>query len=240
MAGTRGAMSREGNKRQRAQPRAPSRERGVARFCALLDATETLLRDHSPDDIGMYQIAKEARVPAASAYHFFPNKEAAFVALVQRYIDRFLEITREPFRADRVHSWQDIMRIEQERARAYYNSYPAALKLIFGGHGGLESRRIDYEHMSSLADGMYARYNTVFHMPYIADPAKKFHIALAMMDSIWSLSYHKEGRITDDYANETLNACFAYCRLFLPDQVEVRQAIRDLAEQGGEMILPMS
>lgn len=220
-------------RRQRARPRSPSRDRGVARFNALLDAADTLLGQNSPDDIGLYQIAEAAGVPPASVYHFFPTKEAAFVALVQRYIEGFAEIGKQPIECARLHSWQDLMAIDHQRARNYYNCHPAALKLLYGGFGGLESRKIDYEYVSFLAELTYPRYDRVFHMPYISEPAKLFHISLAILDSIWSLSFLKHGTITDDYADEALAACIAYCRLFLPDRVEVREEVRATAAKNG-------
>lgn len=236
MAGSRGVGSVD---RDRARPRVPLRERGVARYSTLLNATERLLTDGNPDSVGLYQIAKAAGVPPASVYHFFPTKEAAFVALVQRYVDGFAESSHLPARADQIHSWQDLMALEQDRARRYYTTHPAALKLLYGGYGGLDSRKIDIEFVSSLAQGMYGRYDNVFHMPYIADPARMFHISLTIMDSIWSLSYLRHSKITDEYALEALAACYAYCRLFLPERVELRQHFRDLAEQGREFTNPI-
>ncbi|MET0428863.1 MAG: TetR/AcrR family transcriptional regulator [Microvirga sp.] len=239
MSARRGARTNEKTERQRARPRVPTRGRGVTRFAELLDTTEALLRDRSPDDVGLYQIAEAAGVPPASVYHFFPTKEAAFAGLVQRYHEGFAANSRQPFAAARLRSWQDLMRIEHESARAYYGAHPAALKLIFGGYGGIESRRMDQQFMSSLADGMFARYDSVFHMPHITAPSASFHIALSIMDAIWSLSYLKEGAITDGYAEEALAACIAYCRLILPERVEVRQAIRELAALGADMTLPI-
>jgi hypothetical protein len=62
--------------RRRLAPRAPSSDRGIQRHTALLDATERLLRTNSPDDIGLYQIAEDARtrsgITAAPAHEAAP------------------------------------------------------------------------------------------------------------------------------------------------------------------------
>lgn len=239
MAAGRGDRARNEAKRPSRQPRVPVRGRGVARYGALLDAAETLLLEQSPDDVGLYDIAEAAGIPPASVYHFFPTKEAAFVGLVQRYTDGFKTISREPFPAKRLRSWQDLMRIEQEYARAYYGAHPVALKLFFGGLGGLEGRRLDHQFNSAMAQGMYGRYDTVFHMPHVAEPARRFNVGLSIMDAIWSLSFHETGSITHWYGEEALAACFAYCRLFLPEQVEVRAHVRDLAAQDQKITLPL-
>lgn len=227
-------------RRQRARPRTPSRGRGVERVTALLDAAELLLTEGSPDDIGLYQIAEAAGVPPASVYHFFPTKEAAFVALAQRYMKGFAETGRLPFEAARLHSWQDLMAIDQQRARDFYSGHPAALKLLYGGFGGLESRKVDYEYVSSVAAIMYRRFDSVFHMPYVAEPAKRFHICWAITDAIWSLSYIEHAQITDDYAQEALAASIAYCRIFLPDRVEVRDEVRALGARQEFFVMPHS
>lgn len=212
----------------------------MARFVALLDAAEHLLKDASPDDVGLYQIAAAAGVPPASVYHFFPTKEAVFVALAQRYVDGFAESGRQPIDAALLGSWQDLLRIDQHRARDYYSSHPAALKLLYGGFGGLEARGIDNDYVASVASTMYARYDRIFHMPYVGEPAKHFHISLAIMDAIWSVSYLKHGSITDDYAREALAACIAYCRLFLPERVVVRDEIQELAQGGAQISIMIS
>lgn len=218
--------------RQRARPRTPTRGRGVARYAALLDATEMLLCDQSPDDVGLYQIAEAAGVPAASVYHFFPTKDAAFTGLVQRYIDGFAAIGSQPIDLAELRSWQDLMAIEQQRARDYYGSHPPALKLLYGGYGGLQSRAIDHEYVARVAALMYPRYDQIFVMPYLAEPAKHFHISLVILDAIWSLSFLKHGRITDEFASEALAACIAYCRRFLADRLDLREHIRELAARG--------
>ena len=81
---------------RKASPRKPSRERGHMRYAALLDATEALLQHHSPDDIGLYQIAEHAAVPPASVYHFFQTKDSAFLALAERYLAGFRELALRP------------------------------------------------------------------------------------------------------------------------------------------------
>lgn len=222
--------------RTRAEPRAPLRVRGMARYAAILDAAEELLRDVSPDDVGLYQIASAADVPPASVYHFFPTKEAVFVALAKRYIDGFHATAVLPIEAVRLKSWQDLIAIDQERARDYYSSHPAALKLLYGGFGGIESRRIDTEYVSLVANVTYDRFDSIFHMPYVSQPAHHFHISWAIVDAIWSLSFIKQGGITDEYAKEALAACVSYCRLFLPDRVEVREHVRLAAEKVGACV----
>ena len=215
----------------------PGNARGVQRRTALLDATELLLTTSSPEDIGIYQIAEQAGVPPASAYHFFPTKDAAYLALGRRYIEAFWALEREQTDARQLKSWQDYFEIEQDRARRFGNAHPVALKIFYGGYGSPASRKADVRLAAELAERIYPVLDTLFHMPRIPDATRHFQIALAILNAVWALSYEHHGEITDAYFQDALKAHNAYCRLFLPEQLEPRDALRQAAEAGGFVIL---
>lgn len=224
--------------KSRSEPRIPSRDRGVQRYAALVDATERLLRDHSPDVIGLYQIAKEAGVPPASTYHFFPTKEAAFFALANRYFEAFTRLGDEPVPAAAMQSWQDMLRIVFEQAAKLYNSYPPAMKIFYGGYANMSLQDADMRFNASIAENMFGRLDAVFDMPYVREPAKKFEIVLHAMDAIFKISYLRNGRITNDYLSEALDATIAYCRVFLPERTPLRDAYASAAARRENVILP--
>ena len=84
---------------------AQSRE---ARFQKLLDAADSLLAEQHVEQIGLYQIAEQAAVPTASVYHFFPNKEAALLALAERHHEALQCIARAPLLPP-PETWQDLV-----------------------------------------------------------------------------------------------------------------------------------
>jgi AcrR family transcriptional regulator len=217
----------------RIRHRLPSRGRGVIRYKALLDATEALLQDQDPDEVGLYQIAAKAGVPPASVYHFFPTKGAAFLALAERYIQGFRDLAAEPIEAVRLKSWQDLLAIGQARAAAYYNAHPPALKILLGGHPNWDIRQADLSHNAEIARDGYSYYDDAFHMPHLADPERMFLILVGISDAIWAISFSRHGRITSEFEADALAASIAYCRLFLPDQVEPRAHVREAAASGG-------
>lgn len=219
-------------------PRWPSRTRGIERFNALLDAAERLLRDESPTDVGLYQIAREAGVPPASVYHFFPTKEAAFLALAQRYFDYFLAIREEAVDARSLTGWQALLRHDQRRGMEFYNAHPPAMKILYGGYGTLEIRQADFQTTDRLAEGLYERMNGAFHMPAIRESGNIARIMLAIMDAIWALSFLREGRITEAYFEQAFEATIAYARLFLPERVELRDALKAAAAAGTDIVVP--
>ena len=223
--------------RRRVSPRAPSRGRGVIRYAALVDSVDALLTQSSPDDVGLYQIAEHAGVPPASVYHFFPTKEAAFLALAQRYLEGFSELTRRPVDPSALESWQTLMAWDEKLAMDYYNRHPPALKLFLGGYGGIETRQADIAYNAKVAASTYRRLDSAFHMPFVRDADKKFHVVLEILDAVWAISYLQHGCITEEYRREALDATGAYCRLFLPERVELREEHRAAIARGEPVIL---
>ncbi len=219
-------------------PRAPSRGRGILRYAALLDATAELLREQAPDAIGLYQIAERAGVPPASVYHFFPTKEAAYVALASRCSEEILDVHRTPIEARLIDSWQDLYRIDARRAMEFYNNHPPYLKIIYGGYGGVDAHNVDKVLALSFSTSSYDRLNRIFHMPVIREPEKKFEIRLGILDSVWQISVRRHGHITEEYFEESVKAAIAYARLYIPDHLEPRDLLLDAVRRGGTIELP--
>ena len=236
MPSTKQAPLETEKRARRETPRSPVRGRGVARYAALLDAAHELLQHEDPSKVGLYQIAEQAGVPGPSVYHFFPTKEAAYVALAERYVSEVLEIHAVPIEARLINSWQDLYVLDNRRAMDYFNNNPAASKIMYANYGGAQAREIDRIFNQKLARGNYSRLNKIFHMPYMSDPEKVFEINLAILDGIWEVSVRHEGCITEAYMDETDRACFAYLRLFLPDRIDLREALK-VAQERGEYLL---
>jgi AcrR family transcriptional regulator len=227
------------NKRERSSGlRRPSRGRGIARYQALLEATESLLQDANPDQIGLYQIAEKAGVPPASVYHFFPTKEAAYQALAERYLEGLLEVHRQPIEARRIHSWQDLVAIDMRRAMDYYNARPPMLKILYGGYGGVEARNIDILVTEQMSEAAADRLNLIFHAPVQRDAAKKTQISLALLDAIWTISVRLHGRITEEYFDESYRVLVTYRRFYLPEFLEPRELLLQAQAEGGAVTLP--
>lgn len=232
------AAAADTRRKRREGPRIPSQGRGVARHAALLDAAEALLSAHNPDEIGLYQIAEQAGVPPASVYHFFPTKEAAFDALAQRLVLQLLATHHEPIEARRLLNWTDLFRIDVDRGRAFYNQCPPALKIFYGGFGGVDAKSIDKIAADTIAASGFDRLDRIFHMPYLKEARRFFEIRLSILDAIWTVSVRRHGFITDDYHQEAFEACIAYSRLYLPAHMERRPLLIEAAERGEALMLP--
>lgn len=205
-----------------ATPREPAQERSRARYKILLDATAKLIEERDFVDVGLYDIGDLAKVPPASVYHFFPTKEAAFVALAKRYLNDLALVLLEPPELDGINSWQDLLALRYQRAVRYYNSQAAFSRIAFSGSTVSEVRRLDADYLSDIDHtplGWLSRYVV---LPYLPDAPQRFSCLVGIYDGIWTVSYSRHGRITDDFAREGLRAGIAYCGTFLPDVTPLR------------------
>jgi AcrR family transcriptional regulator len=221
----------------RRRARLPSRERGQVRFQSLLRATEALLLEQSPDDIGLYQIARRAHVAPASVYHFFPTKNAALLALAENYHKEIRTLVNAPVPAARLLSWQDLIIVRQARAVDYYNQNVAAAKIFLGIHPNWEVHQADQAYNKAASESLFGCFDRLFQMPYVQEPQARFEVIYAIADAIWGISFERHGRIVARYAEEAVTACIAYCRTFLPDRTPARPEVAAAAARGDLMAL---
>jgi len=205
-----------------AEPRRPSQKRSRLRYEMLLDAADALLSDKETTEVGLYDIAGAAKVPPASVYHLFPTKEAAFVALAERYLIGLSDHITSPLPAKELRRWQDFVTVELHRAIEYYNNNPVMSKIFFGANVIPDVRILDVKNVAAASASLYDRMNTIFEMPYLYDADTKFAALIGIYDGIWMTSYARHGRITPDFARETELAGLAYCETFLPAVIALR------------------
>ncbi|HEV7415363.1 TetR/AcrR family transcriptional regulator [Tianweitania sediminis] len=198
-------------------PSRQMRRRGLERYNTLLDATEQLLAENSDEDISLAQIAEAAGIPLASVYHFFPNRNAAFVALALRFNEEIYRLSIEPLADPEPQSWQDMLHMKHARAAAFQNSRPAALRLFLGAGVSVAVRNADLSGNARIARSRERLFEAYFYMPHIPDFVDRLEIAGASMDGIWALSYGRHGFITEDFRKEATAGAIDYLRRFLPE-----------------------
>jgi len=204
-------------------PRKPLQERSRQRVEKLLNATDKILAGQEPDSVSLYDIGRVAKVPPASVYHFFPTKEAAFIALAERYLQRHYKAVRDtPLDRKRIRHWSDVFMLGSKRMLDFYNRNPVLLKLFFGGAISPEIRQRDAEYVRGLSESGYDWLNRYFCMPYLPDAEMKFSVVWSIYDGITQTSFQRHGRVTEAYHEEMLRAAIAYCRTFLPEVLPLR------------------
>jgi AcrR family transcriptional regulator len=198
-------------------PSRPMRKRGIERYNILLDATEGLLAENSDEDVSLAQIAEAAHVPLASVYHFFPNRNAAFVALALRFNEEIYRTSITPVVDPEPQTWQELLHMIHARAAAFQNSRPAALRLFLGAGVSVAVRNTDLSGNARIARSRERFFDAYFHMPFVPDFVTRLEVAGAGVDGIWALSYGRHGHITDYYRQEATAGAIDYLRRFLPE-----------------------
>ena len=200
----------------------PMRRRGIARLNRLLDATERLLERHDEQEVSLARIAAEAGVPLPSVYHFFPNRNVAFEALALRFNEEIYRRSIEPLDDPPPASWQELLERKHIRAAAFQNGRAAALRLFLGAGVSVAIRQADFAGNARLARSRARMFEAYFQLPFLPDFEKRLEVATAINDGIWSLSYGRHQRITEEFRAEATAAAIAYLRAFLPEYLPPR------------------
>jgi AcrR family transcriptional regulator len=196
--------------------RRPTQARGIEKFEKILDATHALLESRGIDAFSLYDVAKHAKVAAGSVYHFFPNLEAAFIALVERYDQRFAEICSRPIPAGEIDTWEDILLRHFENSRKFINDHPPAMVLIIGPGRTWASKQVDTLGDTRIAQAMLSSFEQHFLLPESPRPDVLLHYTIRMLEGFWELSYQQHGYVTDELSLETNRAAIAYLGLYWP------------------------
>jgi AcrR family transcriptional regulator len=203
-------------------PRDPQRARGRARYEKLLDAAAALLGSGDGSTVTLNDAATFAGIPLASVYHYFPSNVALLVGLARRYFRDFERLMDVRVAHASLRSWFDLCKAHADAGRRYYESNPAAMRLLLGAGFGTQVRQSDLAANVRFAAAQYHAYCRHFVMPTGDYPIERCAIAITISDSVWSLSYNRHGCITDTLAQEALAARLAYLRLYLPERAEKR------------------
>ena len=199
----------------------PLRSRGLKRVQDILDATEALLAEKSNEDVSLAQIAGQAGIPLASLYHFFPNRNAAFVALAKRFNEHLYRLAIAPI-DPRPASWQQVVSFRQAGSAAFLNARPAALRLFIGAGVSVDVRAADWAGNEAVARSRVKLLEAYFHLPYIKDLQTRIAVAIALQDGIWALSYGRLGFIAPEFVDASTEAAISYLRNYLPKHFEPR------------------
>ena len=116
--------SREAARRERLRPRrSPLQARARARVDAILAATIELLERGDVEELTTAAIAKRAKVPIGSVYHYFPSKEGVLAELVARTTSRVDAASVAGLARDLEHmAWQQAIERAVERSVLAYGS----------------------------------------------------------------------------------------------------------------------
>ncbi len=193
------------------------------KFEQILDAAHELIVSKGYDNFGMSDLVKRAGVAKGSVYHFFPNIEAVFVALVERFDDKFIEIVDQPIEAKDVETWTDVIRIHFDRSQSFINDTPPALMLIIGPGRTWQTRLKDASGDAKIAEHMLKSLSRFFVVPASPPPARLLQFCIQILNGLWELSVVEYGYVHEEHAAETKRAVCAYLAEYWPGHLERRK-----------------
>lgn len=200
--------------------RRPTQARGEEKFECILDAAHELIRDRSIDEFGLRDVAKQAGVASGSVYHFFPNNEVLYIALVERYNKEFVRIINTPINPDSVASWHDVIDRHFDNARTYINVNSPARTLILGSGRSWQARQVGSVGDSDIATAIAASIGKLFVLPSTPSPHDLLQLGLKTLEGYWELSVQQHDRVTDEFSRETTRAVTAYLGLYWSKYLE--------------------
>ncbi|MFM9977131.1 MAG: TetR/AcrR family transcriptional regulator [Sphingomonadaceae bacterium] len=191
-------------------PRRPERANGRRRYEMLLDAAERLLERDSAAALTIQNLAREADVPMASVYHFFPSAPAVSIALSERYMAAFAELVMRPILGHQSMGWQAIIALLFRRAVRFYQQHPYAQTLVLGSDHSWQIRRADMANNRRLAQSVAQLIGDDFSHVTTAALIEAIVVSISMADGMFTLSIIEHGAVTPECGDEVALAVCAY------------------------------
>jgi len=194
-------------------------QQGRVRRQKLLMGAKKMSETRSINDISLADVCEEAGIPRASAYHFFPNIEAIFLALRFLNAIEILEIltTVETVDYDR---WQGYLTALIQRCVSIFHDDQTKAKLIYDTNTpDFEGDSFGEDMDHQIVELVYKRLSERYEMPKFEDIQDTLLVTYSIINRIFTLSYRRHERITDNYLQEATTASIAYLRCYLPEKL---------------------
>jgi len=202
-------------------------KKGAARRNLLIDAALSLLAERPLEVISLHQIAKAAKVPSGSAYHFFANAQEVFMALAERFGQELVEAIIAPYPSEHTGSWQQLYGAAVDRAVNIYRRTPAYCPLILGLHSPPALKFSDRENDAELGRLFTQIMELHFDLPDLQDLPEKIFYSIEIVDLLLSLSFIYHQTLKQDMIEEGKLAAIAYLNQYLPDTLPHRTSISE-------------
>lgn len=194
-------------------------QQGRVRRQKLLMGAKKLSETQPINDITLAAVCEEAGIPRASAYHFFPNIEAIFLALRFLNAIEILEIL-ETVETDNYDRWQGYLTALIERSLSIFHEDHTKAKLIYDTNTpDFEGDSFGEDMDHQVAHLVYKRLSERYEMPKLDDIENILLVAYSIINGVFTLSYRRHQAITDNYVQEAITASIAYLRCYLPEKL---------------------
>jgi AcrR family transcriptional regulator len=200
------------NRTQKNSFRAP----GVARRKRLLAAARALLAHRELDEISLADVARSARIPKGSAYHYYGDILDLYVQLIGVLGEEMLEDVRRPVQGRALRSWSDIVAALIRRGAHYFNDHRAACQLIISPKTPPELKLRDRQSDKRIAKLFEEQIDRRFVLPERGARTAIFFRAVEIADLMFGLSMLEHGAITSGMTEEAVRAVIGYLGAHFP------------------------
>lgn len=190
----------------------------------MVAAARHFLETHDPQEISFKEIAKYAKVPEGSAYHFFANKYDLFSALAPELGVSFDREISKPFNKEHIRSWQEFVALVIDRAASIYRADPVARKVLLGKTMPNEVKHVDHESIEKYVTTVVALLNEMFEIPPGSRLRVRLIYALTMIDALFELDLSRHKNLSDEIIQEATLMMVGYLSNFIPPGLESKMS----------------
>jgi AcrR family transcriptional regulator len=204
--------------------RASQRGPGIARRKRLIAAARALLSHRDLDQISLADVARVARIPKGSAYHYYDDVLDLYVQLIGVFGEEMLEDVRRPLRGRPPHTWMEVVAALVRRGADYFNDHRAARQLLISPKTPPELKLKDRQSDKRIAMLFEEQIEQRFVLPRSADRTAMFFRAVEIADLMFSLSMLEHGSITARMTQEAIRGVTGYLKAHLPESLPRRSS----------------
>jgi AcrR family transcriptional regulator len=201
---------------ERRLKQASFRAPGIARRKRLLAAARELLGHRDLDDISLADVARAARIPKSSAYHYYGDILDLYVQLIAVLGEEMLADVRRPIRGVAPRGWLDIVAALVRRGAHYFDHNRAASQLLISPKTPPALKLHDRRSDKQIAKLFEEQIERRFALPPRRARTAIFFRAVEIADLMFSLSMLEHGAITSHMMEEAVSAVVGYLRAHFP------------------------
>jgi AcrR family transcriptional regulator len=203
-----------------------TQRRGDRRRERLLEAAGELVERHALCNVTYAAICARAGVPPSSAYHFYPDLDALFRALLETGRAGFDAALLRPLRAAERQTWQAVVECLVTRAAQYNRTHPVAARLAIGGETPPQLKRLDRDADRIRAGLALAVLEELFVVPRMRHKRQVAFVATEIVDTVFTTSMIEAGRLTPAYVTLAKQAVVGFLGAYFGASLPRRPAKR--------------
>lgn len=194
-------------------------QQGRLRRQKLLMAAKELSQTIPISHITLADVCDKAGIPRASAYHFFPNVSAVFLAL--RYLNTSEVIKKlEVVEVAKYNRWQDYLTALIESGVDAIQADPTVARLIYETNSPtFENNQFGNHAERQITQMIYDKLASQYKMPAFESIYKQMFVGYGIVNGVLQLAYRTEGKINDSFRREATSALINYLRSYLPENL---------------------